>query len=62
MEMEKGSLAIFTGKFLHRSYNNESEVSRYAYTWHLMDGSSKWSEHNWLQRPAFAEFIKREFE
>lgn len=24
MEMERGSLAIFTGKFLHRSLSNES--------------------------------------
>jgi ectoine hydroxylase-related dioxygenase (phytanoyl-CoA dioxygenase family) len=43
LEMEKGSLAIFTGKFLHKSEQNTSSLSRYAYTWHLMDESSKWS-------------------
>lgn len=41
--MKKGSLAIFTGKFLHKSELNTSDKSRYAYTWHLMDESSKWS-------------------
>jgi phytanoyl-CoA hydroxylase len=56
IEMEKGSLAVFTGRFLHKSGDNTSEVSRYAYTWHLMDSSSKWSPHNWLQRPSFPKF------
>ena len=37
LEMEKGSLAIFTGRFLHKSNHNNSQNSRYAYTWHLMD-------------------------
>ena len=43
MEMEKGSLAIFYGRFLHKSEDNHSKQSRYAYTWHLMDNRSKWS-------------------
>jgi phytanoyl-CoA hydroxylase len=59
IEMEKGSLAIFTGKFLHKSEQNHSNVSRYAYTWHLMDESSKWSHENWLQREAFPKFPLR---
>lgn len=56
LEMEKGSLAIFTGKFLHMSEENTSEHSRYAYTWHLMDKRSKWSDENWLQRDEFPDF------
>lgn len=43
LEMEAGSLAVFTGRFLHKSKDNLSDESRYAYTWHLMDSSSKWS-------------------
>lgn len=54
--MERGSLAIFTGKFLHKSNANTSTMSRYAYTWHLMDSRSKWSADNWLQRPYFPQF------
>jgi phytanoyl-CoA hydroxylase len=60
--MQRGSLAIFTGKFLHKSNDNESKVSRYAYTWHLMDSRSQWSPDNWLQRPHFPKFIRRQLQ
>lgn len=53
IEMEKGSLAIFTGKFLHKSDANTSNKSRYAYTWHLRDKHTAWSKYNWLQRQQF---------
>ena len=56
LEMEKGSLAIFPGRFVHKSNDNLSDKSRYAYTWHLMDSRSKWSPDNWLQRPYFPKF------
>ena len=56
IEMKKGSLAVFFGKFLHKSTPNTSSKSRYAYTWHLTDESSKWSEANWLQRKEFPKF------
>jgi len=42
--MKRGSLAVFTSRFLHMSYENTSDISRYAYTWHLMDEKSKWSK------------------
>lgn len=59
MEMKQGDLAIFTGKFLHKSNDNLSNKSRYAYTWHLMDSSSKWCPHNWLQRSYFPKFVRQ---
>ena len=37
MEMKQGDLAIFSGRFVHRSNENTSDISRYAYTWHLRD-------------------------
>lgn len=60
IEMEAGSIAVFTGRFLHKSHNNTSDRSRYAYSWHLIDSNSKWSPDNWLQRPSFPKFIRRE--
>lgn len=59
MQMEKGSLAVFPGRFVHKSHDNVSNKSRYAYTWHLMDSGSKWSPHNWLQRPYFPKFVHK---
>lgn len=53
--MEKGSLAIFTGRFLHKSLENSSKNCRYAYTWHLKDGRTGWSSENWLQREKFPD-------
>jgi ectoine hydroxylase-related dioxygenase (phytanoyl-CoA dioxygenase family) len=41
--MDAGDLVIFNGRFIHKSLENLSEKSRYAYTWHLFDrGVSKW--------------------
>lgn len=54
--MKKGSLAFFSGRFLHKSDPNNSSKSRYAYTWHLKDANSQWSKDNWLQREAFPNF------
>ena len=60
IEMKKGSVIIFPGHLIHKSYANTSEKSRYAYTWHLFDGAkSKWSPENWLQRPEFPKFDKK---
>lgn len=54
--MKRGSLVFFHGKFLHKSNANSSSESRYAYTWHLKDGNTKWSSENWLQRKKFPDF------
>ena len=60
IEMKRGSLVIFPGHFVHKSYPNTSDKSRFAYTWHLYDcGKSKWSKDNWLQRPEFPKFEKK---
>lgn len=51
IETKKGSLVIFHGNLLHKSDENLSDRSRHAYSFHIIDGSSKWSEQNWLQYP-----------
>ena len=61
MEMKRGDLAIFSGRFIHRSNANTSERSRYAYTWHMRDNNTKWSAENWLQREAFPKFPVSDF-
>jgi phytanoyl-CoA hydroxylase len=43
-EMKRGSLAVFPGRFLHKSLANTSPHSRYAYTWHLKKNSTEWSK------------------
>lgn len=50
MEMKRGDLAIFAGRFLHKSDDNVSNKSRYAYTWHCFESDSKWSKANWIQK------------
>jgi hypothetical protein len=58
--MSAGSLIAFKGKFLHKSHENLSDLSRYAYAWHLLDKNSKFSPDNWLKRASLPEFIENE--
>jgi len=52
LEVKKGSLILLHGLLPHRSLENRSPKSRHAYTLHLISADSKYSEDNWLQRPA----------
>jgi phytanoyl-CoA hydroxylase len=52
LEVKKGSLILLHGLLPHRSLENESSKSRHAYTLHLISADAKYSEDNWLQRPA----------
>ena len=49
-EAAAGALVIFDGRAPHHSGPNLSERSRHAYTLHLIDQTSRYSETNWLQR------------
>lgn len=51
-EVEAGALVVFHGLTPHCSAANRSPHSRMAYTLHIADASSAWSDLNWLQRPA----------
>ena len=51
VEVNKGTLVLLHGRLPHYSKENTSNKSRHAYTLHAVDGISKYSKDNWLQRP-----------
>jgi phytanoyl-CoA hydroxylase len=50
LEVPKGSLILLHGLLPHRSFENNSQRSRHAYTLHLIGGNVKYPADNWLQR------------
>lgn len=46
----RGALVLLHGQLPHRSGPNLSDRSRHAYTLHLIDGTCRYSEDNWLRR------------
>ncbi|EGW33793.1 uncharacterized protein SPAPADRAFT_54079 [Spathaspora passalidarum NRRL Y-27907] len=46
-----GSLVLIHNSVLHKSEKNRSDKSRYAYAFHVIDGTAKYDELNWLQVP-----------
>lgn len=51
LECPAGSLVLINHSVLHRSNPNHSAKSRFAYTFHAIDGTCKYDERNWLQVP-----------
>jgi phytanoyl-CoA hydroxylase len=56
VEVAIGSIVIFHDHMPHYSSRNLSEHSRHAFTMHVAEKTAKWSEKNWLQRPALGYF------
>ena len=52
LEVPAGSLILFDGLLPHFSAPNTSGFARHAFTLHVLDGKSEYSEQNWLQRKA----------
>lgn len=52
LEAKAGSLVCFHGLLPHYSAANRSNISRHAYTLHVTDGQTVYSEFNWIQRDA----------
>lgn len=54
LDIKAGSLVLIHGNVLHKSEKNTSPNSRYAYTFHVIEGAEGWEydERNWLQPPA----------
>ena len=52
LEVRKGTLVLLHGRLPHYSCENKSDKSRHAFTLHVIDGNSKYSKNNWLQRPS----------
>lgn len=51
LNVKAGSLVLIHGNVLHKSDRNESERSRFAYTFHVIEGAEGWvyDGRNWLQ-------------
>lgn len=60
LECPAGSLVLIHHSVLHRSNQNLSEKSRYAYAFHSIDANCTYDRRNWLQIPVSggAEFTK----
>ena len=50
LEVKKGSLIVLHPLLPHLSRENKSSRSRHAYTLHVIDAATEYSEDNWLQR------------
>lgn len=50
-----GSLVLIHNSVLHKSEKNMSNKSRYAYTFHVIDGTANYDNLNWLQVPPCQE-------
>lgn len=51
LDISAGSLVLIHNSVLHKSEANVSDKSRYAYTFHAIDGKCEYDERNWLQVP-----------
>ena len=56
VEVAAGSVVIFHDHMPHYSSQNLSAHSRHAFTLHVAEKNANWSDRNWLQRPALADF------
>lgn len=50
LEVEKGTLIVLHPLLPHLSRENRSPKSRHAYTLHVIDGSTRYPNDNWLHR------------
>ncbi|KAJ7072357.1 phytanoyl-CoA dioxygenase, partial [Mycena amicta] len=46
---EPGDLVLIHGSVLHKSERNLSDKTRFAYTFHMIEGAAKYDQKNWLQ-------------
>ncbi|RAH84831.1 phytanoyl-CoA dioxygenase [Aspergillus japonicus CBS 114.51] len=61
LDIKAGSLVLIHGNVLHQSSRNTSPRSRFAYTFHVIEGADGWvyDERNWLQPPENGEGFTR---
>ncbi|PYH97119.1 hypothetical protein BO71DRAFT_150040 [Aspergillus ellipticus CBS 707.79] len=57
LDVKAGSLVLIHGNVLHKSEKNTGPRSRFAYTFHVIEGAEGWvyDERNWLQPPESGE-------
>ncbi|RDW72424.1 phytanoyl-CoA dioxygenase family protein [Aspergillus mulundensis] len=53
LDVKAGSLVLIHGNVLHKSEKNTGDKSRFAYTFHVIEGADGWEYdgRNWLQPP-----------
>ncbi|PSK36939.1 hypothetical protein C7M61_003804 [Candidozyma pseudohaemuli] len=51
VECKAGSLILINHSVLHKSEKNHLDKSRYAYAFHVIDGTAEYDNLNWLQVP-----------
>ncbi|ABN65838.1 phytanoyl-CoA dioxygenase [Scheffersomyces stipitis CBS 6054] len=51
VECKAGSLILIHNSVLHKSEKNHSNKSRFAYAFHVIDGTANYDNLNWLQVP-----------
>lgn len=51
LDIPAGSLVLIHNSVLHKSEANVSQKSRFAYTFHAIDGECEYDRRNWLQVP-----------
>ncbi|KAJ9373177.1 hypothetical protein DTO282F9_6870 [Paecilomyces variotii] len=61
LDVKAGTLVLIHGNVLHKSEKNTSSKSRYAYTFHVIEGGEGWDydKRNWLQPPENGEGFSR---
>ncbi|KAL2849256.1 phytanoyl-CoA dioxygenase family protein [Aspergillus pseudoustus] len=61
LNVKAGSLVLIHGNVLHKSEKNTGDRSRFAYTFHVIEGVDGWvyDERNWLQPPENGEGFSR---
>ncbi|PWY90923.1 phytanoyl-CoA dioxygenase family protein [Aspergillus heteromorphus CBS 117.55] len=64
LDIKAGSLVLIHGNVLHKSEKNTGPRSRFAYTFHVIEGAEGWvyDERNWLQPPESGEGFSRLFD
>lgn len=46
--MKAGDLLLIHGDVAHRSFENTSDKSRFAYAFYVVEGAMEWPRENWL--------------
>ena len=65
VEVKRGGLVLIHGNVVHKSERNEGDGdgkggrSRWAYTFHVIEGRNEYDEENWLQPKERAEGFTR---
>lgn len=56
VEVKAGDIVLIHGSSVHKSEHNHSDKTRYAYTFHMIEGGLPYPKNNWLQNSDGSEF------